>query len=713
MLKKLLITLLLVSLVSPVFATVTSTETKRQFFTCNGTATTYTFTMECNSSDDIRVEKRVLATGVPTGLVEDTDYTITNTGSSYLEGGVVTIDPALASTYQVVIVREIVQTQETVAGAITPATVVLALDKVTRLTQDARNDIDQRVLRIPDSDPSTAYSILANSVERAGYWLGFDSTTGAPYVGMPAATGISVSAFMATVNDDATSALARGTLELGTGDTVEFADIITKGPWFDVRAFLPDGYVTDGSVDYATQIQAAIDEIKTVGNGCLLIPLGTFRVNTSLDCTGFLGAVGTTYKGLNIKGVSMNGSRILGATSGKPIFDFTASGYCSMENLRITGHTSNQPNVAILLARNTGAGSAGVHNFRRVFVEGEFTKGGIYNFASEENVYDNVRITITGGGATWCITFTNSNFESISSDYETILAASSPMTRTTLIAPQFKMNYEIANGTCLYSYGAVRDLACYGGYMYSESQSHVKLYAVDTTNSPRRILFDNLRAERGTTKPDYSIFMTGASDGNFDAIELIDCYFDAHTYYIYQDNTVTGSFSNSRLIMNRPNNATEMKFNKVLNSQINIPLGDFTVDTTATKLDITNWHTGTITLPADADMIVKRDFGNRLFTTKQIPQTQSIGTLDNTGTPSIALGNLFKTGGTTTITDFDDGIEGQIITIIAEHSLDITDGTNIFLDGSANWSMTATDTLTLICKADNKWYEISRSDSGA
>jgi len=90
-----------------------------------------------------------------------------------------------------------------------------------------------------------------------------------------------------------------------------------------------------------------------------------------------------------------------------------------------------------------------------------------------------------------------------------------------------------------------------------------------------------------------------------------------------------------------------------------------------------------------------------------------IGTLANDATPSVKNGNIFLTGGTTTITDFDDGHTKQIITIIAEHSLTITDGTNIFLSGSANWSMTATDTLTLICKADNLWYEIGRGDNGA
>ena len=89
-----------------------------------------------------------------------------------------------------------------------------------------------------------------------------------------------------------------------------------------------------------------------------------------------------------------------------------------------------------------------------------------------------------------------------------------------------------------------------------------------------------------------------------------------------------------------------------------------------------------------------------------------ITTLSDDATPSVADGHLFLTGGTTGITDFDGGVTGQVITIISEHTVVITDGTNIFLDGGA-FTMTATDTLTLVCKADNKWYEVSRSDSGA
>ena len=80
-------------------------------------------------------------------------------------------------------------------------------------------------------------------------------------------------------------------------------------------------------------------------------------------------------------------------------------------------------------------------------------------------------------------------------------------------------------------------------------------------------------------------------------------------------------------------------------------------------------------------------------------------------TPSVLDGNNFLTNGTTTITHFNDGVDGQIITIVAENTITITDGTNIFLNGSINFAMNATDTLTLICKADGKWYELSRSDN--
>lgn len=82
-----------------------------------------------------------------------------------------------------------------------------------------------------------------------------------------------------------------------------------------------------------------------------------------------------------------------------------------------------------------------------------------------------------------------------------------------------------------------------------------------------------------------------------------------------------------------------------------------------------------------------------------------------TATPSVYGLTQASTAGAVTITNFTDGTVGQRFTLIAEHAVTITDGTNIFLNGSANFVMAASDTLTLIQKADGLWYELSRSDN--
>lgn len=88
-------------------------------------------------------------------------------------------------------------------------------------------------------------------------------------------------------------------------------------------------------------------------------------------------------------------------------------------------------------------------------------------------------------------------------------------------------------------------------------------------------------------------------------------------------------------------------------------------------------------------------------------------TLANEGTPSVLGLKNFVTGGTTTITNFDDGQYGQEITIIAEHTISITDGSSILLHGNHSLQLVATDTLTLIFNDDDKWHQKSVSYNGA
>ncbi len=77
-------------------------------------------------------------------------------------------------------------------------------------------------------------------------------------------------------------------------------------------------------------------------------------------------------------------------------------------------------------------------------------------------------------------------------------------------------------------------------------------------------------------------------------------------------------------------------------------------------------------------------------------------------TPTVALGKLFQTAGSTTITNFDDGVVGQEIIIRADAAITIQDGT-INLSGGVDYNMTAGDTLHLVKIVTTSWHEVSRS----
>lgn len=83
-------------------------------------------------------------------------------------------------------------------------------------------------------------------------------------------------------------------------------------------------------------------------------------------------------------------------------------------------------------------------------------------------------------------------------------------------------------------------------------------------------------------------------------------------------------------------------------------------------------------------------------------------TLEDSATPSVASGSLFVTGGTTAITNFTGGTEGQRITIVAEHSITITRGSAMRMAGAANFVMDIYDTIEFV-RRGNVWNEVSRS----
>lgn len=206
--RKLILVLTLILMLSCCcFATVPAGESIRQYFAANGSTTTFTFTQPVNSGDDIKVLRQLLSTGVETELVEGSTYEIAATGGDFLNGGVVTITPALASTFRVVIVREIKKSQETTSGAISSASAALALDKLTRIVQDLE-DRRIRSVHLQESDPD-------QSMELPPLTEGFIAINDNNEIIIStsvSAGSISVSSFMETVLDDASALAAMNTL---------------------------------------------------------------------------------------------------------------------------------------------------------------------------------------------------------------------------------------------------------------------------------------------------------------------------------------------------------------------------------------------------------------------------------------------------------------------------------------------------------------------
>ena len=78
-------------------------------------------------------------------------------------------------------------------------------------------------------------------------------------------------------------------------------------------------------------------------------------------------------------------------------------------------------------------------------------------------------------------------------------------------------------------------------------------------------------------------------------------------------------------------------------------------------------------------------------------------------TPDVNGGKTFITAGTTAITDFDLGVVGDTIKILAASIIVITHGSPVSLRGEVSFSMVVGDTITLHMFNDQVWEELSRT----
>ncbi|MBI5902738.1 MAG: right-handed parallel beta-helix repeat-containing protein [Deltaproteobacteria bacterium] len=125
-----------------------------------------------------------------------------------------------------------------------------------------------------------------------------------------------------------------------------YTDLITKGPWRDVRAY---GAVGDGVTDDTAAIQAALDDIPYTG-GKVFIPFGTYKVSSTLTASN------TT----ELFGVGANGSIISTASPTAHVIAVYGGG-CYIHDIQISSSVTKTAGAHIFIA--TSGSSSTIERF--------------------------------------------------------------------------------------------------------------------------------------------------------------------------------------------------------------------------------------------------------------------------------------------------------------------------------------------------------------
>lgn len=246
--------------------TVGNTDPRVQYNTVLG-QTVYSIPWEFFDNDDIEIYYDDSDTPVSSSA-----YTIA--GAQTTGGGSVTFDsaPKDAGYDKVTIVgnRDIERQSDFSGSSWRPDTVNDEIDILIMLMKQL-NSIYQRTFRLSETD-SDAALILPALADRASKFLGFDAS-GLPIASEGSVDGLTVSAFIATLIDDADAATALATLTAaGTALANTFTKTQAWAKGADVASATNLVPAADGNMWDVTGTTA----IETVDSGDTVIPVGSW-----------------------------------------------------------------------------------------------------------------------------------------------------------------------------------------------------------------------------------------------------------------------------------------------------------------------------------------------------------------------------------------------------------------------------------------------------
>jgi hypothetical protein len=277
----------------PAWATLTTT-TNSASYTGNGSTTAFTVPFKFLASSDL-----VVTVGGATKAL-GSDYSVKGAGAAT---GTVTFTAAPGNGLAVVITRSVplTQPQSFRTGSYLGATHEQAFDRIEMQVQQnaATHAADKATQATKDASQDIAISAAINPTP-------------------------------VTVNSNS--------LILATGTTTARTEAARAADTIRVQDFLPTNYVTDGSVDYVSQINSAI---AAASGKTLRLPAGTFRHSTGL-----------TFANVNVEGEGPDKTILLFAGAGQAV-NFNAGVGHWFTGIALQSNAAGQS--GFLLSSGTGA----------------------------------------------------------------------------------------------------------------------------------------------------------------------------------------------------------------------------------------------------------------------------------------------------------------------------------------------------------------------
>lgn len=244
-----------------------SLETSRADFVGNGSTALYSFTFKIFEDADLLVTTRNTS-DVETTLVLTTDYTVSGAGDD--EGGSITLVAGnLTSGYALTIRRVVDVVQETDIrnqGSFFPETHEDAFDYLTMIDQQQQDSID-RSIKTAETDTTTGLTLPA-AADRANQYFTFDSSGNATVSANIDLSAYAVSAYMQTLLDDSSAAVARATLGFtGAAGTVAAAQLAADSV---ITAKILDANVTRAKLATGAVAPVSITATKTTAYTALI-----------------------------------------------------------------------------------------------------------------------------------------------------------------------------------------------------------------------------------------------------------------------------------------------------------------------------------------------------------------------------------------------------------------------------------------------------------